>query len=96
MRLKHKMLLKATNWDPVTAWRSFVAAPPFPLAVLAFVFIARRVQPSLSLVDREADVFTYELRYVDRVKRVCCTLYAYKHGKNEKIHFVWWRNPPHP
>ena len=27
----------------------------FPSAVLAFIFIARRIQPSISLVDREVD-----------------------------------------
>ena len=34
-----------------------------PSAVLALTFIARRIQPFLSLVDREVETFVYPLIY---------------------------------
>ena len=31
----------------------------FPSAVLALIFLARRIQPFISLADREVDFFVY-------------------------------------
>ena len=38
--------------------------PHRPPAVLAFIFIARRVRPSLSLVDTRVEFFVYSTRYL--------------------------------
>ena len=39
----------------VTQEEGHTGLPHLPSAVLALIFIARRIQPSLSLVDREVD-----------------------------------------
>ena len=45
--------------DGVTQEEGHAAFLHLPSAVLALIFIARRIQPFLSLVDREVDCFLY-------------------------------------